>query len=137
MASKTIRGGCLCGKVAFEIQGPFEGFRYCHCSRCRKATGSAHAANIFIKPEQFRWIRGEEDVRRYDVPEAERFATCFCQFCGSPCPRMARTGDRFTIPSGSLEDDPEISPECNIFWESRAPWFPSTNELPHFKEYPE
>ncbi|MBF0276139.1 MAG: GFA family protein [SAR324 cluster bacterium] len=135
--AEMIHGACLCGKVAFEMEGVFESFRYCHCSRCQKVTGSAHASNLFIKPKYFRWIRGEEHVHRYDVPEAERFSVCFCRFCGSPCPRITRTGDMFVIPAGSLEKHPEIFPVCSIFWDSRAPWYHSIDELPQFKEYPE
>lgn len=40
-------GSCLCGEVTFEIEGDFEDFYLCHCERCRKDTGSAHAANLF------------------------------------------------------------------------------------------
>ncbi|MCG6938790.1 MAG: GFA family protein [Gammaproteobacteria bacterium] len=40
-------------------------FQYCHCSRCRKFTGSAHAANIIIDPENFRWLGGETSAGRF------------------------------------------------------------------------
>ena len=42
-----IEGKCLCGNVRYRITGPILNFQYCHCSRCRKFTGSAHAANVF------------------------------------------------------------------------------------------
>ena len=66
------KGSCLCKRVAYEVDLPFERFMYCHCSRCRKATGAAHAANGFVKPEAFRWTKGESEVQRYDIPEAKR-----------------------------------------------------------------
>lgn len=40
-------GSCLCGEVHYEIEGAFERFYLCHCTHCRKDTGSAHAANLF------------------------------------------------------------------------------------------
>ena len=40
----AFRGSCICGEVAFEVEGPFDLFLNCHCSRCRKATGTAHSA---------------------------------------------------------------------------------------------
>ncbi|RPH66319.1 MAG: aldehyde-activating protein, partial [Hyphomicrobiales bacterium] len=46
MSSRHL-GSCLCGDVRFEIAGDFEKFYLCHCSRCRKDTGSAHGANLF------------------------------------------------------------------------------------------
>ncbi len=64
-------GSCVCGAVAFRIEGPFRGFQYCHCSRCRKKTGSSHVANIFVPVGQFHWERGEDKVRRFELPRRE------------------------------------------------------------------
>src|SRR5688572_31085247 len=64
MSSAAITGSCLCGSIKFDIKPPFEAFRYCHCSRCRKASGSAHAANCLVPESQFRWLAGESSVRR-------------------------------------------------------------------------
>lgn len=44
----AVTGSCLCGAVKFEITPPSTAFRYCHCTRCHKATGAAHAANMFV-----------------------------------------------------------------------------------------
>ena len=63
----VAHGSCLCKKVQYEVELPFERFMYCHCTRCRKATGSPHAANGFVKPETFRWTQGEELVKRYET----------------------------------------------------------------------
>ena len=57
-SAQSARGSCLCGSVTFEVQGPPSAFRYCHCSRCRKASGSAHAANMLVPETQFRWLAG-------------------------------------------------------------------------------
>ncbi len=54
----TVRGGCLCGSVAFEVDLPFVKFVKCHCSRCRGATGSAFATNAYVLPTAFRWLSG-------------------------------------------------------------------------------
>src|SRR5262245_52564264 len=37
------RGSCLCGSVAYVVEGPPGIARNCHCSRCRQARGAAHA----------------------------------------------------------------------------------------------
>ncbi len=39
-----VRGSCLCGAVRYEAHLPFTKFVNRHCSRCRKASGSAFAA---------------------------------------------------------------------------------------------
>src|SRR5262245_54108822 len=61
-------GSCLCGDVRFEILGAFERFFLCHCGRCRKDTGSAHAANLFSSTAKVRWLSGQSAISTYQVP---------------------------------------------------------------------
>jgi hypothetical protein len=53
MPSASVTGRRLCGAFKFEATAPFSAFRYCHCSRCRKASGSNYAANLFVPETQF------------------------------------------------------------------------------------
>ena len=132
--SKSIKGSCLCGAVSYQFHGPEYVFQYCHCSRCRKFTGSAHASNIIISPDQFEWITGVEQIGRYEHPEARHFATCFCRQCGSSLPWVAQSGGAMIIPAGTLDEDPEIRPSQNIFWKDRAAWREAVESLPHYDE---
>jgi len=135
--STVATGTCLCGKVSYELTGNLGIFQYCHCSRCRKFTGSVHAANLIVAPDQFRWLSGEEFVGRYEVEEAKHFATCFCKQCGSSLPWMTQSEKAVVVPAGTLDDDPGITPLQNIFWGSRASWFEDVSSLPKFEELPE
>ena len=134
--SKISRGSCLCNAVTYQFSGPEFVFQYCHCSRCRKFTGSAHAANIIIDPKQFEWLGGEEMVGRYEHPEAKHYATCFCKRCGSSLPWLAKSGRSMVIPAGTLDDDPGIRPAQNIYWQDRAPWREEVADLVHYDELP-
>jgi hypothetical protein len=118
----SIRGSCLCGGVAFEVSLPFAKFGYCYCSRCRKATGSGRAAGAYVAPSQLRWLRGEELVRRWDLPTARSFATAFCTRCGCPVPHATRSGREMIVPAGSLDDEIPLEPKDVSEWESRAQW---------------
>lgn len=133
----NVFGSCLCKKIQYEISGHLGIFQYCHCSRCRKFTGSAHASNIFVKPDQFRWIMGEELVGRYELSEAKYFATCFCKNCGSSLPWLSQSGQVVVIPAGTLDDDPQIKPQQNIFWASRAPWYVDACDLVKYEALPD
>src|SRR5947208_2450444 len=88
----TFRGSCLCGEVVFEVDGPFDKFLNCHCSRCRKASGTAHSCEVIVKAAALRWLQGEARVARFDLPQARSFATAFCSRCGSPMPHLTRSG---------------------------------------------
>ncbi len=131
-----IRGSCLCGAVAFTVRGPFGDFTYCHCQRCRKSTGSAHAANIFVDPSQVSWLSGEKATTLFRHARAEDYPRRFCNRCGSPVPRLARDGARMSIPAGTLESDPGCRPERNIFWSLKAPWSACRHGLPTYAKRP-
>jgi hypothetical protein len=133
---RPTRGSCLCGAVAYEISAHMGLFQYCRCSRCRKASGSAFGAGLFVKPEHFRWLQGEEHVGRYEVPEAAHYATSFCRVCGSSLPWLTKTGRVVAVPAGTLDDDPGIRPSQSIFCASAADWYVEPAELPRYDELP-
>ena len=136
MKETKAGGSCLCGGVAYEISGNLGIFQYCHCSRCRKFTGSAHAANLLVAPAQFRWLKGETLVGSYIPEETRHFATAFCSNCGSSLPWKSKSGKAVVIPAGTLDQHPGIEPFQNIFCSSRADWYKPSGELPEHNELP-
>jgi hypothetical protein len=136
MTNNEIKGSCLCGKVGYSISGNLGIFQYCHCSRCRKFTGSAFAASLFVAPHDFRWQYGEELVGRYEVPQAAHYATQFCKNCGSSLPWLTKSGRAVVVPAGTLDDDPGIRPAQNLFSASAACWYESPGDLPAYEEMP-
>lgn len=130
------RGSCVCGAVEFEVDPPPRFFGYCHCSRCRKRTGSLHAANLVVPEGQVRFLRGEEHVRQYELPTAQRWGNAFCTICGSALPRRNRDGKAWTVPAGGLDEDPGSRPDWSIYLGSKAPWHVDAASLPGFEEGP-
>jgi hypothetical protein len=135
MTQTTLNGSCLCGAVRYQVTGEPQRFRHCHCSRCRKATGTGHASNMFLQPASLQWLSGEAQVRSFKVPDAERFTNVFCATCGGRLPRL-QGDDAVMLPAGSLDDDPSLKPNCRIFYGSRASWSCDSTDLPQFEEYP-
>jgi hypothetical protein len=132
----VTQGGCLCGDVAFEIEGaPFRAMN-CHCSRCRRGRSAAHATNLFYNSDGFRWIRGEDQVEEYKVPDAQYFAVAFCRRCGSALPRLSPEFKLAVVPAGSLDSDPGRGPQGHIYVGSKAAWFHISDNLPQFEEGP-
>ena len=131
-----MKGSCLCGSVTYEIDEPLKLMQYCHCSRCRKVTGSAHAANLYIAPEQFRWLRGEEQVKYYPLPDTKYFATSFCRECGANLPWLNQQGSAVIVPVGTLDDPIALRPENNIHWDSKADWYVETGQMKKFATLP-
>lgn len=136
MTSVECSGGCLCGAVRYHAAGQLLRFSLCHCGRCRKASGSANTSNIMLTQGTVEWTQGEDLLRRYKVPEAERYSTCFCGICGSPLPRLVTQTGMVAVPAGSLDEDPGLMPQAHIFWDSRAEWLTPQADLPKHGEYP-
>jgi hypothetical protein len=129
-------GSCLCGRIAFEIQGAPRRMVNCHCSRCRKTRGSAHATNVFMRSEGFEWTTGEERVADYRMPGARMYRNSFCKECGSKLPSLFAEIASYLIPVGSLDSDPGIAPGVNVYIDSKAPWFEIRDDLPRFAGMP-
>lgn len=122
--------------MQYEASGPFPDFRYCHCERCQKATGSAHSAMLWVGKDQVRWLAGEDNVTVFRAPNADDYPRGFCKTCGGMVPRLARDGKHMIIPAGTLDTDPGVRPNKNIFWRLKAKWYDGTEKLPKFDERP-
>ena len=130
---EPIRGSCLCGGVSFEIAGAVGPFELCHCTRCRKASGSAFVAGLGVRTEDFRLLAGAELIRRYEAPVREAppaYRTSFCSRCGSPVPDPPVGSSWFEVPAGTLDQDPRVRPDRHIFVERKSPWFAIADALP-------
>lgn len=114
-------GSCLCGAVAFRISGGFDAFFLCHCNRCRKASGSAHGANLFSSQARLTWVSGHEAVRTFQVPQT-RHRRAFCSICGAAVPNQQLCGSLLVVPAGSLDTPIDLRPDAHIFCASRAEW---------------
>jgi hypothetical protein len=132
----VVHGRCLCGTIAFEFTGRPERLHNCHCSRCRRARGAAHATNAFFQREQLTWLSGENDITSYKLPEAVRFGQDFCRHCGSPVPRVVASTGKVVVPCGSLDTAPGMAILSHIFVADKAPWFEITDAIPQWEALP-
>ena len=135
MSKSSLSGSCLCGAVRYTATGEAQRFYHCHCKRCRKASGTGHASNLFLNGT-LDWEGGEDQLLNYKLPEAERFTNTFCRICGSRMPRFIEEYGVVFIPAGSLDEEPGLAPQARIFAGSRTAWSCGETELPGFDEYP-
>ena len=129
----TIKGGCLCGRVHYEITGPFLNAGNCHCSMCRRQHGSAFSTYAEINHNDFKWISGEDNVKIYELPSGGGW--CFCSECGSSLAGTDK-GKVNMVTLGTIEGNPGIKPESHIFVDSKALWYEINDDLPQFEQWP-
>ncbi len=129
------KGECLCGTCRYVITAEKAmGMYLCHCSRCRKETGSLHGANVFFDRAQLFWEKGQDKVTHFKL-RGTRKQRAFCMTCGSPLP--SQEGDSHVIlPAGTMENDTSLEPTAHIYYASRASWEDKLTDLKRFDELP-
>lgn len=115
------RGECNCGAVAFEIDADLSDVFVCHCSICRRSSGSNGMAVVVIDNHQFRWLRGDDLLTSWKKPGAD-WEKWFCRVCGSPLPGI-NDASRMFVPAGLISDGGEHLRVGHHIWvDSRAVW---------------
>ena len=115
-----MRGECNCGSVKFEINTEPSGVYVCHCSICRRHTGTNGNAVVVVRREDFSWISGEDDTSTWIKPGHD-WQIWFCKVCGSQLPGENDESTIF-VPAGLLSDDPELKVIHHIWVDSKASW---------------
>jgi len=129
----VVRGSCLCGGVRFQVRPPFLRAGHCHCSRCRKHSGTAVCTQARVPRERFELLEGEPLIRVYG--EGQGAVKAFCTVCGSSLfGGQWPHGREISIRMGAFDDDPGIRPQFHTYVGSRAPWDEITDALPQHEE---
>jgi hypothetical protein len=129
-----VRGSCLCGRVAYVVEGKVIRCGNCHCGRCRRARSAPFASNFVTAVDGVRFTRGETHRSIYKASDAKFYTTAFCKTCGSNVPYVDRERSIAIVPMGSLDDDPGVRPQFHGFVASKAPWYEITGNLPQHAE---
>lgn len=129
-----MKGSCLCGDISWEIDAEPSSLTNCHCSMCRKVHGTPFGTYASVGAADFRWLTGEEQIRKYESsPGAYRG---FCPQCGSVAPALMPDGSSVFMPAGNLEGDIAGPIGSHLFVGSKAPWYDITDSIDQFDAYP-
>lgn len=115
------QGSCLCGSIEYRLDGGVTDIIHCHCSLCRKASGSAYATNGFINASDLKLTDKNATLTFYESSEGKR--KYFCKNCGSPIySSNAQSPSRLRLRLGSLDCDISERPLSHNFVTSKANW---------------
>ncbi len=116
-----VQGKCNCGAVAFHIDADISDVFVCHCSICRKSTGTNGIAVVVVDNDLFRWTQGEEEIQTWKKPEGD-WQTWFCRVCGSHLPGFINES-RVFVPAGLITEGGESLKVAHHIWvDSKAVW---------------
>ena len=126
-------GNCNCGSVSFEIKGDLPGLYHCYCTLCQKQGGAASNAATIVYLEKFRWLAGENKIKKWQKETG--FSSHFCSDCGSPVPNVFK--DAYVwIPFGLME---RLSPvvKANLWLGSKPDWATPSELEKNYESAPE
>ena len=124
-----LRGSCLCGASKYSVTGaPIQAI-ICHCRNCKKWSGGAFAANVWIAKNNFRVDDASaSSVTRYADCNTDAGATlyrAFCKECGSAVFVDIPHYDIVSVTRGTLdvaEDVETLDPAVEFYCSRRLPW---------------
>jgi hypothetical protein len=131
-STRLLSGKCLCGAVRYTVEDSFRYALNCHCSQCRRATGSAFKPFAGIEREKLKVTHASEDLLIFGQKLTH---DARCAKCGSLLYSVVRDGKYVHVPLGALCDEPSVRPSAHIFVGSKAPWFIITDDLPQHHEF--
>ncbi|AER34415.1 MULTISPECIES: GFA family protein [Pantoea] len=115
-----ISGRCLCGTVVFKLAQQPSHFYRCHCSLCRRQTGTGHNLATLVHADQFSWLAGEADISSWRRPQGYR--NDFCRHCGSTVPNLLRGRPLIWLPIGLLDEDLALQCAGDFCLEDAMSW---------------
>jgi len=129
-------GTCLCGKIIFEVNDDITEATVCHCSICRKATGSAYGVYGGVPSENLIWTQGKDQLNEFKV--TEELKKYFCNTCGSTLITLHQSWPDYTFFSlGCLDGDLQVSIKYHQFVASKANWVKICDGTKEFDEWPD
>lgn len=132
-----LKGGCLCGAVAYRIEGDPVVAAHCHCRDCQKLTGAGHATGAMFRAEGIT-ISGQPAEYRLTADSGAVVTRLFCRNCGSPLfGRNDRMSGFMTVAVGTLDNPGAITPQMILFIRNRPHWDAMDGTLPVFETQPE
>jgi hypothetical protein len=132
-SERIAEGQCLCGNVRYQVAGSLGEVRYCHCDRCRRASGSAFTANAKVPADRFTTLSGQESIQRYEARPGD--FTAFCSNCGSPLyATVGREPDHVRIRIGGLSGELDVEITAHVWVSSKSSWYAITDTLPCYPE---
>jgi len=124
-----MRGGCLCGAIRYEAEGPFKSVSVCHCRSCRLAGGSPTVSWFVLPRSRFRWLQGAPTLFASSLPVTRGF----CGRCGTQLTyQHTDAPGEMELTTLSLDEPDQVPPTKEIWLSERVAWVPVNPKVEHY-----
>jgi hypothetical protein len=134
--SDFLEGGCYCTALRYRATSVFDA-GYCHCSICRRFTGTPALTWFNVPASDFSLLCGSPSGFR----SSEHFTRYFCPRCGTHvfgrddrAPSGKVGFELISVAIGTLDHPERVTPKVHQWWASRIPWYSVQDGLPRFED---
>lgn len=128
---KELHGRCLCGAIEYSVADNFQYMGFCHCSECRRFSGSAFSAMGGVPSTSFHVLKGQESIAHYE--KSKDSVMGFCSVCGSSLYALKPQKGMVHLRLGTLDETPSMKPQFHSYVGSKVPWHQIGDALPQFE----
>ncbi|WP_333606167.1 GFA family protein [Novosphingobium sp.] len=125
--TRTMTGGCQCGRVRYVAQLESNDAYLCHCRMCQRATGGFAASFVQVPRKAVTW-ESEPDWYASSVIAKRPF----CSHCGTPFGFMFNDGDGMDLTLGSFDEPGYFHPALHSGAEGMHEAWLDTRDLPRY-----
>ncbi len=132
----SMTGGCLCGKIRYEITEEPKGCCICHCRSCQKATGGTNIALVIVGKDD---IKVEGEPKEYSTPgsSGQLVHRKFCGDCGTTMMGHPEAlGDLRSVSAVTLDDPSAVSVNMELWTCDAQSWDISPEGTQRFEKNP-
>ena len=127
-----MKGSCLCGAVAYEIDSIDMPIGHCHCHTCRKAHAAPFASTAGVMRGHFRWLKGLDKLSSFESSPGK--LRHFCSICGSHVVAERLNQPHVIVRVATLDESPETKPVAHIWTSHDVPWL-AYEGIPAYPEW--
>ncbi len=128
--TEIYEGGCLCGAVRYRVTGVPTDQTHCHCTLCRKVSGSAFVTWASWPSESMDLTSGEMAY----CQSSEKARRGFCSQCGSTLTFDLLGSGMIDLAVCTLDDPNIMNPADHIWTSTKISWIHLSDGLPMFSE---
>lgn len=117
-----LTGGCQCGAVRYELWDAPEAVYACHCTECRRQSGSAFGISLIMRADAFRLVAGAPRVWKRGTDRGNVLDCWFCPGCGVRVWHVSSGFPAFrSVKGGTLDVAVDMTEAVHIHTAGRLP----------------
>ncbi len=130
-----ITGGCFCGAVRYEIEGPPKATRACWCRDCQYLACGNATVNLVCASAGLK-VSGQTTEFMSLAASGNEMHRRFCPTCGTSLFSQATCRpDLVVVRAGTLDDPAPARPDSFIWTASAPEWGLTAPDVPHFPHH--